>query len=126
MQTTMKKNVQTICIVVIYAFFAYFLAWQIVFFNKGFFFENEARESQLLIERYMPTIFLLLFAILLSGNIFHKQRRWAIFNCFFVSSLLLLFERFSSSAMAIVLALLGSLITIIEFAGRAELSKKTE
>lgn len=122
----MKKNVQTICIVVIYAFFAYFLAWQIVFFNKGFFFENEARESQLLIERYMPTIFLLLFAILLSGNIFHKQRRWAIFNCFFVSSLLLLFERFSSSAMAIVLALLGSLITIIEFAGRAELSKKTE
>lgn len=122
----MKKNVQTICIVVIYAFFAYFLAWQIVFFNKGFFFENEARESQLLIERYMPTIFLLLFAILLSGNIFHKQRRWAIFNCFFVSSLLLLFERFSSSAMAIVLALLGSVITIIEFAGRAELSKKTE
>lgn len=68
----MENKILKIGIILIYAFYAYLLGWQVYYFNQEAFYSKELRDSISPFFKYMPSIVLLLYGFLQYSNLVLK------------------------------------------------------
>ena len=110
----MENKILKFSSIPIYVFYAYLLGWQIYYFNQEVFYSKELSETNGNFFKYMPTVVLLLYAVLLYGNMVLKQRKVLVFNSLFASSILHMYNTTSSLIMAVLLSVFGLIVAVFE------------
>lgn len=110
----MENKIMRFLWIPIYVIYIYLLGWQIYYFNNVVFYNNDLREANGNFLRYMPAIVLLLYGLLLYGNLILRQKKLLVFNSLFAASLLFTFPTTSSMIIATLLSFFALVIAAFE------------
>lgn len=103
----MGKDFYRIARGVIYTCYAFLLCWMIYFYNQEIFYSPEELAGKNALVRYMPSVVLLMFSALLYANLFFKEKKILVLDCFLTASILFLYNSTASLIMATTLLLFG-------------------
>jgi hypothetical protein len=110
----MENKIMRFLCIPVYIVYLYLLGWQIYYFNNVVFYNKDLREANGNFLRCIPAIVLLLYGLLLYGNLILRQKKLLVFNSLFGASLLFLYETTSSMIMATMLSFFALVIAAFE------------
>lgn len=102
-----------ICNILIYLFYIYLFCWQMFYFNQEIFYTRELREAYSSFFRYVPSIVLLLYGLLLFNNVTLGRKRILILDSFFAASLLYMYSTTHLLIIATLLVVFGLVIVVL-------------
>lgn len=118
----MQKILRKVSRIIIYLSYAYLFVWQVYYFNQELFYDKELRPEEITIFRFLPSVVLLFFVILLYIDMLLKQKIILVCDCFFTASLLYLYNTFPSIIMATVILLFGVIVAFFEISVKESFS----
>jgi hypothetical protein len=110
----MQNKILKFTCIPIYLFYSYLFIFQVHYLNFEVYSERQLGEENNIFSRYMPSIILLLYGVLLYSNIILKQRRLLVLNSFFAASLLYMYNTTTALITAVLLSIFGLAMAAVE------------